>query len=192
MSKPQRKGNLFIISGPSGAGKGTLVKELQSRVPDVWVSVSATTRQPRAGEVEGKSYYFRSTEEFKDLIKNEGLLEYSQHFSHYYGTPLEPVLAHIEDGKQVILEIDVEGALQVQKKAPYACLIFIEPPSVQELRRRLEERGTESPQQIEERISRVNKELALKTRYNHVIVNDNLNSACVELVSLIDTYAHRQ
>lgn len=191
MTQTARKGNLFIISGPSGAGKGTLVKELLSRVPDVWFSVSATTREKRPGEVEGQSYFFLTKEQFQDLIDHDGLLEYSQHFSNYYGTPLAPVLEHMERGNQVVLEIDVKGALQVKEKAPFATLIFVEPPSLEELRRRLIGRGTETPEQIGERISRVNQELGLKTRYNHVIVNDDLEIACDELIGLIDTYAHK-
>lgn len=188
----KRTGNLFIISGPSGTGKGTLVKELLSRVPDVWFSVSATTRAMRPGEKEGINYFYLSQDEFEHLIKTDGLLEYSQHFSNYYGTPLAPVLQHINNGEQVILEIDVKGALQVKEKAPYAVLIFIEPPSLEELRRRLLGRGTETPEQIEERINRVNQELGLKTRYNHVVVNDDLKVACDELVALINSYAQKQ
>lgn len=187
----ERTGNLFIISGPSGAGKGTLVKELLKRVPDVWFSVSATTRAMRPGEVEGESYFFLTEEEFVDLIEHDGLLEYSRHFSHYYGTPLAPVLEHMKNGEQVILEIDVQGALQVKEKAPYAVAIFIEPPSLEELERRLKERGTETPEQIAERISRVNEEQRYKDRYNHVLVNDELESACCGLVELINAYAAR-
>ena len=188
----KRTGNLFIISGPSGAGKGTLVKELLSRVPDVWFSVSATTRNKRPGEVDGVNYFFMSHDEFQHLIDSDGLLEYSEHFSNYYGTPIDPVLKHMEAGEQVILEIDVKGALQVKEKAPYAVLIFIEPPSLEELRARLIGRGTETPEQIEERINRVNRELGLKTRYNHVVINDDLEVACNELFELIEAYAQKQ
>lgn len=184
-----RKGNLFIISGPSGAGKGTLVKEILCRVPDAWLSVSATTRSMRPGEVAGISYYYVSREQFQALIDTGDLLEYSKHFSNYYGTPKAPVEKHVAAGKQVILEIDVNGALQVQKIAPYAVTIFVEPPSIEELKSRLIKRGTEAPQQIEERINRVNSELGFKARYNHIVVNDDLSQACDELTAIIDSHA---
>jgi len=184
-----RKGNLFIISGPSGAGKGTLVKEILSRVPDAWLSVSATTRSMRPGEVEGISYSYVSYEQFQTLIDTGGLLEYSKHFSNYYGTPKAPVEEHIAAGKQVILEIDVNGARQVQEITPYAVTIFVEPPSVAELKSRLIKRGTESPEQIEERINRVNGELEHKARYNYTVVNDDLSQACDELAAIIDSHA---
>lgn len=187
-----RQGHLFIISGPSGAGKGTLVKELLSRVPDTWFSVSATTRPMRPGEVDGKSYYFLTQEEFETLIREDGLLEYSQHFSNYYGTPKGPVLERIKEGYQVILEIDVKGAAQVKEKIPEAILIFIEPPSLDELKRRLIKRGTETAQQFDARIHRVKNEMDQKTRYNHVLVNDDLDLACNELADVINAYAEKK
>lgn len=188
----RRKGNLFIISGPSGAGKGTLVRRLLSRVPDAWFSISATTRSKRPREIADVSYHFVSDEEFQNLVEKDGFLEWSKHFSSCYGTPKEPVEQHIRAGDQVILEIDVEGAQQVKNVIPDAVLIFIEPPSLDELERRLSKRGSETQQQCKERRERVEKELSHKARYNHIIINDDIKTAEDELVALIDEYANNK
>lgn len=187
-----RKGNLFVISGPSGAGKGTLVRRVLSQVPDAWCSVSVTTRNPRPREADGSSYHFVSVKEFQKLINADGFLEWSKHFSSYYGTPKEPVVSHLEAGCQVILEIDVEGAEQIKKLMPEAVLIFIDPPSLEELERRLKVRGSETQEQCQERRDRVGKELERKSRYNHIVVNDDLNKAQDELVRIIDEYANNK
>lgn len=188
----RRKGNLFIISGPSGAGKGTLVNRLLSRVPDAWCSVSATTRQPRDNEQDGASYHFVSDAHFQNLVESGGLLEWSSHFSNCYGTPKQDVLDSLESGHQVILEIDVDGAEQIKNTIPESILIFIEPPSVEELERRLKVRGSETQEQCDERRDRVSKELECKSRYNHIIINDDLDKAEDELVSIIDKYANNK
>lgn len=186
-----RHGNLFIVSGPSGAGKGTLVSQVISSVPDAWISVSATTRQPRAEEIDGESYYFLSMERFNQLVKEDGLLEWAEVYGNRYGTPRQPVEDKISDGNQVILEIDVQGAFQVLEKMPEAILIFIEPPSLAELEARLVGRNTECANDVERRLSAAKRELEHKTRYTHIVVNDTVQRASRELISIIDTYANR-
>lgn len=180
------QGKLYILSGPSGAGKGTLVSHIAQNVPGVWFSVSATTRDPRCGEVDGVDYTFLSKDEFKELIERDGLLEWSKHFSNYYGTPSDPVIKHLNEGFDVILEIDVEGASQVLKKMPDAVCIFVEPPSIDVLLERLKTRGSETAEERVERLARIEKELSFKNRYNHVIVNDVLEEACANLEQIFE------
>ncbi|MBI5232700.1 MAG: guanylate kinase [Coriobacteriales bacterium] len=182
-----RRGNLFIVSGPSGAGKGTLVKELLDRVPDVWVSVSATTRAPRPGEVEGRDYLFVAPERFEELASSGGLLEWAEVHGNRYGTPREAVEDMVAEGKQVILEIDPQGALQVKDKRPDSILIFIRPPSMDELRRRLEGRGSETPVQVELRLQAANTEMEFAGIYDFVIQNDDVSRAADELAAVIDS-----
>ncbi len=186
---PKRRGNLFIVSGPSGAGKGTLVKELASRVDDVWVSVSATTRAPRPGEVDGKDYLFVSNERFDELIATGGLLEWAEVHGNRYGTPLAEVQARIADGKQVILEIDPQGAFQVRDQLPETVLIFILAPSKEELMRRLRKRGSETDEQMAVRMATAERELALVGKYDHVVINDDVSRATDEIARIIDDYA---
>lgn len=184
-----RKGNLFVISGPSGAGKGTLVNRLVERIPDAWVSVSATTRQPRPGEIDGVHYFFLSDTRFDELIAGNGFLEWADVHGKRYGTLKRTVREQMRLGKQVILEIDVQGALQVRKKIPEAVLIFVEPPSLEELRRRLEGRGTESPEAIERRMATAEVELTYKMEYDKQLVNDDLDVATEELVAFVNRCA---
>ena len=184
-----RKGNLFVISGPSGAGKGTLVKRLVERIPDAWVSVSATTRQPRPGEVDGVHYFFMNDKRFDDLIAAHGFLEWADVHGKRYGTLKRTVLERVRKGSQVILEIDVQGAFQVRKMVPEAILIFIEPPSLEELRRRLEGRGTEDAEAIERRMKTAELELAQKDAYDKQLVNDDLDAATDELVAFVNECA---
>lgn len=184
-----RRGNLFVISGPSGAGKGTLVARLAQRVPDVWVSVSATTRAPRAGEVDGVHYYFLDDARFDELVAHDGLLEWAGVHGKRYGTPKRTVLEHMRQGRQVVLEIDVQGAFQVREKIPEARLVFIEPPSLDELRRRLVGRGTEDAASIERRMKTAEGELALKAEYDKQLVNDDLEAATDELVAFVNECA---
>ena len=184
-----RKGNLFVISGPSGAGKGTLVKRLVERIPDAWVSVSATTRDPRPGEIDGVHYFFLNDKRFDDLVAAHGFLEWADVHGKRYGTLKRTVLDRVSKGKQVILEIDVQGAFQVRKLVPEAVLVFIEPPSLEELRRRLEGRGTEGPEAIERRMKTAELELAQKDKYDKQLVNDDLDAATEELVAFVNECA---
>lgn len=184
-----RKGNLFVLSGPSGAGKGTLVKQVLQQVPDAWVSVSATTRQPRPGEVDGKDYYFLDQPHFDKLVSQGGFLEWAHVHGNSYGTLRSRVQERIDRGSQVILEIDVQGAFQVKKAMPEAHLIFIEPPSLEELERRLRGRGTETEEVICSRMKIAEVELARKMEYDVQVVNDELERATEELVSYIGSFA---
>lgn len=184
-----RHGNLFVISGPSGAGKGTLVARLLQSIDDAWVSVSATTRKPRPGEVEGVHYFFTDDVGFDAMIAEQGLLEWACVHDDRYGTPRKTVEEHMAAGDQVILEIDVQGAFQVRKAMPSAHLIFIEPPSLEVLEKRLRGRGTESDHVIEKRMKTASLELSHKMEYDIRLVNDDLNVATHELIAYIDEQA---
>lgn len=184
-----RRGNLFVISGPSGAGKGTLVARIMERVPDAWLSISATTRSPRDDEVDGVHYLFFDNERFDALVAEDGFLEWAQVHNHKYGTPAHLVKEHMDAGCQVILEIDYQGAFQVRDRIPEAHLIFIEPPSLQELERRLRGRGTEDEQSIALRMQNAQLELSHKLEYDICFVNDNLDMCTDGLVSYIEHIA---
>jgi len=183
------QGNLFVISGPSGAGKGTLVARLMQSVPDCWYSVSATTRQPRGGEVDGVHYFFVSSEEFDKLIEQDGLLEWAQYTTNKYGTPKQSILDHMALGKQVILEIEVQGAAQVKDRMPEAHMIFIEPPSLEVLEQRLRDRGTDDEESIQRRLATARLELSHKMEYDIRLINDDLDKATEELVSYVRSFA---
>lgn len=185
-----RKGNLFVISGPSGAGKGTLVKRLLEEVSDCWVSVSATTRNPREGEVDGVHYLFKTREEFMGLVESDGLLEWAEYSGNCYGTPRASVEEHMAAGEQVILEIEVQGAMQVRQKLPEAHLVFIDPPSVEILEQRLRGRGTESEEVIARRMETALLELSRKSEYDYLLVNDELEAAVSELVEYVNKHAN--
>lgn len=190
MENNSRVGNLFVVSGPSGAGKGTLLSQVIERIPDAWVSVSATTRSPRPGEIEGVHYFFLDTDHFKSLVEQDGFLEWAQVHDNFYGTLKKSVVDHMNAGDQVILEIDVQGALQVRKALPEAHLVFIEPPSLEELERRLRQRGTETEDVISSRMKTAEVELAQKMEYDVQVVNDDLERAVHELVEVINSFAN--
>lgn len=180
------KNVLFVISGPSGVGKGTIAKKLIERNKNYSLSISCTTRTPREGEMHAREYFFISHDEFKKKIANNGFLEYSNHFDNYYGTPKEFVLDKLKTN-DVLLEIDVNGGLNVKKSYKEAVLIMILPPSLEEVRRRLIKRGTESLEKIESRISRMEFELQQRDRYDYCVVNDKLEDAVIEIEQIIDT-----
>ncbi|MEE0344753.1 MAG: guanylate kinase [Eggerthellaceae bacterium] len=190
MENNSRLGNLFVISGPSGAGKGTLLSKVIERIPDAWVSVSATTRNPRPGEEEGVHYYFLDKDHFLELVNHDGFLEWAKVHDNYYGTLKKSVLEHMKAGEQVILEIDVQGALQIRNVIPEAHLVFIEPPSLEELERRLRSRGTESDDVISSRMKTAEVELAQKMEYDIQVVNDDLEQAVNELTAVINSFAN--
>ena len=179
------KNKLLVISGPSGVGKGTLVKELKERRLDVVESISCTTRAPREGETHGKEYFFLTKEEFLQRIAQNDFLEYDEHFGNYYGTPKSFVLDTLKT-KSVILEIDVVGALNTKKAIPESVLIMIAPPSLDELKRRLTDRGTESDDAIEDRLARLEYELSQKDKYDYVVINDDLETALQEIEKILD------
>ena len=182
----KHRGILIVVSGFSGAGKGTLMKELISTYDNYALSVSMTTRKPRAGEEEGKSYFFVEKEAFEQTIAEDGLIEYACYCGNYYGTPREYVESCLDKGQDVILEIEIQGALKVKEKFPDALLLFIMPPSAKELRRRLEGRGTESDEVICQRISRAAEEAEGIENYEYIIINDKLDECVKEMHSIIN------
>lgn len=180
----RKRGRLFVISGPSGTGKGTVCKELLKEIGNEF-SVSMTTRSPREGEVDGKDYYFVTKEVFLENIEASNFLEYATVFDNLYGTPKDMVLNRLERGRNVILDIDVQGGLQVKKAMPEAILIFILPPSLAELRKRLEGRGTETADKIECRLGQALNEIKLIGEYDYYIVNENIDEAAALAKSIM-------
>lgn len=173
------QGILAVVSGFSGAGKGTLMKELLSRYDNYALSVSATTRSPREGEAHGREYFFVTEEEFDRMVREEQLLEYARYVKHSYGTPKSYVMEQLQAGKDVILEIEIQGALKVKEKFPETLLLFVSAPDAAELRRRLTGRGSESEEVIRERLARAKEEAEGMDRYDYLLINDDLD-ACVE------------
>jgi len=182
----EKKGRLFIISAPSGAGKGTVIKKLLELRPELRYSISVTTRQPRDGEEHGVSYYFVTHERFEELIKAEAFLEYANFVGEYYGTPRSLIDDCIYYGKDVLLEIEVLGAKQVMSKAPDAATIFIVPPDMKELERRLRARGTETEEKLKARLERAHQEIEEKVHYKYVVVNDDVSRAAEEILDIIE------
>ena len=175
----KEKGILIVVSGFSGSGKGTIMRELLKKYDNYALSVSATTRVPRPGEEEGREYFFKSTEEFEKMIAKDELIEYARYVDNYYCTPRVYVEEQLEAGKDVVLEIEIQGALKVKEKFPDTLLLFVTPPSAQELRSRLVGRGTETMDVIEYRMSRAKEEAEGMEKYDYLIINDDLME-CVE------------
>ena len=176
---------LIIITGPSGVGKGTVVKELLDRNKDIWLSISATTRNPRVGENDGLNYYFISEERFKDMIDKKEFLEWAQFAGNYYGTPLSTVNEKIEKGFIVLLEIEVEGAKQIKEKFPESLSIFLLPPSKAELEKRIRNRGTEKEEAIDRRLSRADYEIASSDEFDFVLTNHDVDETVKEVFKII-------
>lgn len=183
------KGILVVVSGFSGAGKGTVMKRLMEKYDDYALSVSATTRKPRPGEVDGREYFFRTRDEFERLIAEDALLEYAQYVENYYGTPRSYVEEQLQTGRNVILEIEIQGAMKIKEKIPEALLVFVTPPTVQELERRLTGRGTETAQVIADRLARAGEEAKGMGQYDYILVNDTVEE-CVDHLHQIIVSEH--
>lgn len=180
------KGTLIIVSGPSGSGKDTVLKKLFSVLPEIKFSISSVSRAMREGEVQGEKYNFISREEFESLIANDKLLEYNVYCGNYYGTPVEPVNEAIKDGKEIILEVDVNGAANVRKKCKDCFSVFIMPPSFKELENRLKNRGTETEEVIAKRLVEAKAEMLRACEYDYIVINDNLDEAVLCLKGIIE------
>jgi len=180
----KERGLLLVISGPSGAGKGTLCKALMEK-NTMWLSVSATTRQPRNGEIHGKNYFFISHEEFQSRIEKGDFLECAQVYGNYYGTPKSSVIDMLETGKDVILEIDIQGALKVKEAFPEGIFVFILPPSMEELKQRIINRGSETPESLMTRFMSAYKEINYVSKYSYAVVNDTVEAATKKIESIV-------
>ena len=183
----KQRGLLIVFSGPSGSGKGTVLAEAMRQNSDLELSVSATTRAPRVGEVDGVNYFFKSKEAFQEMIAQEGFIEWAQFCENYYGTPRAYVESRLAQGKDVVLEIEVQGAMQVKKAFPDSVLIFNLPPSTEELRARLIGRQTESIEVVDQRLTAAKQELAMAKEYDYVIVNDEVATAAKKFLTIVET-----
>lgn len=181
----KRKGILIVVSGFSGAGKGTLMKKLMEDYDNYALSISMTTRTPRPGEVDGREYFFVTREQFEEKIGQDGLIEYANYCGNYYGTPRAYVEQQLETGKDVVLEIEIQGALKIKEKFPTALLLFVMPPSAEELRKRLIGRGTETQEIIDQRMHRAIEEAQGIEQYDYIVINDQLEECVKELHALI-------
>lgn len=186
MVKEKKTGHIIVISGPSGAGKGTVVKKLLEKNKKIALSISMTTREPRKGEIEGKDYYYVTKEHFLKEIDNGNFLEYANVYgTNYYGTPKDKVMNYINKGIDVILEIDINGAIQVKEKFPETIFIFIMPPSMKELKQRLIIRDSETPEKLLNRFKTAYKEINEAKKYNYVVINDKVNSAVKKIEAIL-------
>lgn len=191
MSESNKKGALLVVSGFSGAGKGTVMKELLSKYDSYALSISMTTRTPRVGEENGREYFFVDTATFEEKIKENKVIEYAKYCDNYYGTPREYVEDQLAKGKDVILEIEIQGALKVKEMFPDTILVFIMPPNAAELKRRLVSRGTETPEVIEQRMNRAVEEARHMEKYDYIVINDDLDT-CVEELHGIVNVVHKE
>ena len=185
MKKMNNGGELFVITGPSGVGKATVLSRLLKNIDNVYVSISATTRKPRQGEVNEKDYFFMEREEIEKLIKEGKFLEYAEYVGNYYGTPAGSVNEMLKNGKDVILEIEVQGALKVKEKCPDANMVFIIPPSFSALEFRLRSRGTESDDVIAKRLEKARSEYLMVDKYDYIVINDDIDKAADEIRAII-------
>jgi len=185
MKIEKEKGLLLVLSGPSGVGKGTVCSALRSRKSNIVYSVSATTRAPREGEVDGVNYFFKSKEEFEEMIAGDQLLEWAEYVNNYYGTPRGYVEEQINLGNDVILEIEVQGAMKVKEKFPHGVFIFLSPPSMEELKNRIVGRGTESDASILNRMTVAKEEIDMMEHYDYVVVNDEVELACDRIQAIV-------
>ena len=179
------KGLLFVVSAPAGCGKDTILEQVLAQCDNVGYSVSATTRAPRPGEVDGTHYFFHTRESFEQMIKDDAVLEYTEYCGNYYGTPKKGVEDMLAQGKDVVLKIEVEGAMNIKKQFPESCLVFILPPSMQELERRLLKRGTEDEETILRRTRQAREEIDTAVNYDYFVVNDALEDAVQDLIAVI-------
>jgi len=179
------RGLLIVVSGASGTGKGTVCKKILDDLPGIAYSVSATTRAPRPGEIDGKEYYFLSREDFKTWIAEEKFLEFAEVYGNFYGTPLNKIEERLNRGEDILLEIDVQGALNVKKKCPEGVYIFLLPPSLEELKRRIEGRGTETPESLSRRLTNAMVEIKIGLEYDYVVVNDTVDNAVAQIKSIL-------
>ena len=185
MIKQKKQGQLIVVSGPSGAGKDTIVGKILERNPNVWLSVSATSRKPREGEKEGVNYFYLEKKEFEEKIKENYFLEYAEYAGNYYGTPKEKIIEKLDKGMDVVLVIEIQGAKKIKDLVPEALFIFIMPPSEKELLKRLKNRKTEEKEKIVERFNIAYKEINEVTKYNYVVVNDELEEAVSKVEAII-------
>ena len=188
----KNKGVLLVVSGPSGVGKSTVIRKLMDRRGNMEFSVSATTRAPRPGEVDGKDYYFVTRERFMEMVEHGDLLEHAEFVGNCYGTPRAPVEAKLAEGICVVLDIEVQGAEQVKTQMPRALTVFLAPPSLEDLERRLRGRGTESEETILSRLERARQELPLAERYDHTVINDDADRAALELGDILSRWENKE